>query len=334
MAFCSNSRINSYDAVIDQLVQLNQAAGKDKNDISILISQVSGSTKDANARFDDFSKGLDIKCKTGNTLLNEYLKKVQADRLDYETKIINAKKDNELKQTDVSKYNKQIEEANAELETLKKQIATEYQNFRTHGAEAEQKLLIIKTLRDIITDELVAPVKGSSFIQLQTFNDKVKELKTLLDKSSDSTYSPLVSTLLSLAQAKGFTDQKILSQILDVLSKLDANLRQFRDSQNNAGKDHIQNLKEQSKNKVIQITSLRVLLGNDSNVISDNLNLISSSQKDIEHIDREVLRKTEELQYWTKLCDNQREVEKRELAFREDLDAKLRTVSTTVLDLN
>jgi len=235
----------------------------------------------------------------------------------------------------LKKYAGQVADAKKALDLLKKQIKQEIKNIKEFGSEAEGKLVIIKTLRDIITDELLADAntRASSFVQLQTFNDKLHELKALLENSHDTMYSGLVTTLLALAEAKGFSDQKILKQILDVLKKLETSLLAFRKKQDTEGQNNIKNLKTQAKEKVNQIKSLaKLITTNKSNQI-DNDTIIKSSAKSVKMLDAEVARKSGESGFWNKLCLYQDGLKKASDAFKTDMTEKFRDVSSKLLEL-
>ena len=86
MAFCSNSKAASFSGILDKLVQLNQAAGKDANEISLLVSQVSSSTQESNNNFDTFITGLVSRCSQGSQVQSDFMAKLDADRLSVLTK--------------------------------------------------------------------------------------------------------------------------------------------------------------------------------------------------------------------------------------------------------
>ena len=340
MAFCSNSKAASFSGILDKLVQLNQAAGKDANEISLLVSQVSSSTQESNNNFDTFITGLVSRCSQGSQVQSDFMAKLDADRLSVLTKSndataaitsIGGQKDGLLDQVSSTK---------ADLEKLKADIKTAYEEYKTYGVEAEQKLVVIKTLRDIISDELLAAsgdtpsANASSFVQLKTFNDKLGQLKTLLEKSQDNSYAPLVSTLLSLAEKKGFADSSILNQILTVLNTLESSLKEFRDKQDTNGKANIKTLKDQAEEKVTQVKLLSTMVAGYTSDIEDNNNIVKAGVLDMGVIDAEKLRKIDEAAYWTKICDYQLLVKGKEDTFRAAFVAKVKDVTKKLVDLN
>lgn len=258
-----------------------------------------------------------------------------ADQLSLEARSNEAADANKKIIGDLKKYSGDVEAAKKDLQDKKKQIKTEIENIRISGSEAEGKLVIIKTLRDIITDELLADsnTKASSFVQLQTFNDKLHELKVLLENSHDTMYSGLVTTLLTLAETKGFSDQKILRQILDVLKKLETSLVEFRKKQDTEGKTNIKTMKQQAKEKINQIKSLAKLITNAKSNQIDNENIIKSSAKSVAMLKAEIARKNGESAFWNKLCLFQDGLKKSAHEFKKNMTDKFRDVSSKLLEL-
>ncbi len=333
IAFSSTSKLASFDGVISKLVQLNQAAGKDSSDISILVSQVASATKESNQKFDSFMEGLVNRCDTGKKLQSTFAEKLNNDILAIKTRSANAQKDNAKFENDNAGNNKDLRNAQNSLEDLKAQIAKAYGDLETFGSEAERKLVILKTLRDIITDELLAPTKGQSFVQLRTFNDKLHELKGLLEKSNDAQFTPLVSTLITLAQAQNFADQGILNQILAVLSKLEANLVEFRKKQESNDQKNIRDQKGLAMQKVTQIKTLANMIAGNESLIVDNNNLVASSEKDIAAIQKEIQRKATEVTYFTKICAFEDDLKVKEEAYRKSFADKVREIENKLIDL-
>lgn len=331
ISFCSSSKIVSMSAILDKLVQLNQAAGKDHNDIGLLVSQVSQAFKENGEKFDEFYGGLKSGCTGGSDLLKNFNQKLEADIIVLENRSNEAESDNKKLVESRGKYTEDMKKSHEELKALGEQIKKELEEFKVYGSEAETKLVIIKTLRDIITDELLGEQKGQSFIQLQTFNDKLRELKSLLSNSKDGVYAPLVSTLLALAEGKGFSDQKILQQILEVLGKLEKNLREFRDKQNKDGKENIKNLKNQAKEKKTQIKSLFTMIADANSNIQNNETIIKTNKSDVAVIKKEIERKQGEGKYWDSICEYQSHVNESAHQFRSAFESKLKNVNSELL---
>ena len=331
IALSSSSKAVSYDGIMDKLIEMNEAAGKDKNQISLLIAKVSTATQEANEKFDRFINDLVTRCSSGTRLQETYIKKIEADVLSAKARSNTASSDNKSLASSKITYGSQLAASQKELKALKKSINAAYEQYRVYGIEAEQKLVVIKTLKDIITDELLAK-HGQSFVQVETFSDKVHELKAML-KDSDDSMSPLVSTLLELAEAKGFSNKKILSQILTVLNKLQVNVEKFRKSQETSGKQTIRDIQTQAKEKVKQIRSIARLLSDNNSQIIDNENIVAAAARDVTAFENHKIRKLKESQYWKKICKYQDGVKTRESNFRYAFTRKIKEVSAKLAEM-
>jgi len=231
------------------------------------------------------------------------------------------------------------------LKDLEAKIGEEIEHLKTYAIEAEQKLVVIKTLRDIINDELLnAQVSGNnvrdtakaaepSFVQLKTFTAKLGELKTLLSQSHESLYTPLLTTLLSLAETRGFSDSGILRQILDTVGKLEGSLREFRNKQETEGKTNIKNLKGQAQEKVKQIKSLAAILAADISSEKENLAVQEKAKTDLESLDKEIARKKGEVAYWEKICLYQEGIKNKEQEWDREFAGKIGAIKDKLLGL-
>jgi len=335
ISFCSTTRVQNFDGLIDKLIELNQAAGKDSNDIGIELSSIEQNHNDIKSAELAYAEGASSRCSAAKLLQESLIKNLNADKLAITTRSHKAEEDNKLIDEQVAKLTGQIKVEREGLHALEKSIDDEIENIRVYGSEAEHKLVVVKALRDIITDELLAAPhqqQQHSFIQLAEFNDKIHELKALLQNSNDGIYSPLVSTLLSLAEERGFSDQKILEQILTLLNKLEKNLTEFRHKQKTEGKQNIKNLKEQAKQKLNQIKAIGNLLATNVSNKKDNTNIIESGVKDASSLDHEVARKSKEADQWRKLCDHQDQLKARFQGFSDAFASKIKQAKTQYLD--
>lgn len=334
IAFSSSSKAVSFDGIMNKLIELNKAAGKDNGSISLLVAKVNSATEQANEKFDRFISNLVEKCRSGDSIQSAYLSKIQGDILEARAAANKAETDNKTKENEKVQYGRDLAAGQKQLSELKAQIAKAYENYRNFGIEAEQKLVVIKVLQDIITDELVAKNrKGKSFIQVETFNDKVRELQAMLANADDS-MSPLVSTLLTMAESRGFSDQGTLSKILAVLGKLHASVSAFRKRQETDGMKAINNLKIQAKQKVIQIRTIAKLLKEVKSQITENRTIIETSARNVKLFEKNSIRKTSEHQYWKKICKYQDGIQAKETAFRQAFSAKISSVSSKLALIN
>ena len=333
LALSSSSKITSLEGVLSKLVQLNTVAGKENAEISVLISKVASSVEDANLKFNDFMDGVVNRCNTGKELQNSFINKLEEDIVAIKARSNQANDDNADIEKKNAGYLTQVAYINTDLNDLKYEITKAFEEYKQFAVEAEQKRVIIKTLRDIITDELISPSNGQSFIQVQNFNSKVNELKTLLEKNDDAQFSPLVSALVTLAQNNNFADQGILNQILSVLNNLDKNIKQFRDRQDSNHTENIKILKNRAQSKITQIQTLSDMINSNHSIQTDNTNIIATAEKDIAAIEAEKARKQTEITYYAKICAYEDGIKAQEDSFRASFSEKVRELENKTIDL-
>lgn len=332
-SFCSSTQSDSYNGLIDQLVELNTAAGADSNTISILVSQISAAHKDNAAKYQGFAKDLKARCASGTTVLTDYVALLRQDRLNIQARATKATDANVGIVVERTKQVNSLKTSKTELKAMEARITLEVNTIVRYGAEAEKKMAIIKSLRDIITDELLKPSAATSFIQLNTYNNQLNELKTVLENSHDNLYTPLITSLLSLAQGSGFSDQKILAQILEILNRLETNLKAFRTKQNTEGRTNLRSMKKIAAEKMVQIQTVARLIATANSTVLENTNIVEVSTRDSASIDTDIVRKTAEIAYWSKLCVYQENLRVRAEAFANSYTSKIKDVSSRLLDL-
>ena len=313
LILCSytQSRTKNMEVILNQFVQLNQAAGKDKEVVSMIVSQVSSAFKDNNEREESVHGGILDRCTAGQKVLQEYIKKLETDLLALNANIEATKGEIEVAEKDGQNYLKQLENLKTDLMEQKKRATDEITNYQNLGAESEKKLVAIKAIRDVITDELLTP-DGQSFLQLQTqeFSRQVNDLKNMLRevKAKESIFSPILSTLLQLAQNKNFADQQILVKVIEVLKKFEQNIKDFRIKQQHEGKQIIEDLKksigatkDQARNVVnlLQERKSKIASGQDNNI---------NDGKNAKNFSDTIKRKKDEIVYWDNICKYQTKI--------------------------
>jgi len=305
---------------------------KKKNEIGIVISTVSEAVKVEFGKFDAFYTNSKNAHDQGVTLLKNFIGKLEGDILASHTACNKATAENIRLKKERDQHGADIHKAQADLKALQDMAHKEVKEFKEFGAEAEHKLVIIKALRDIITDELLGEQKGRhSFVQLQTFNDKLHELKTLLENSNDVMYAPLVATLLSLSEGRGFSDQKILGQILTALNNLEKNLLAFRKKQDDSLKKNLLTLKASMGEKLNQIKTLAKMIAQANSNIQDNDTICATANRDVKSINNERDRKAKELAYWMSLGNYQAEIARYAKVGHDAFNAKLKSATTALL---
>jgi len=191
------------------------------------------------------------------------------------------------------------------LARVRKEMTDIVIQYHAGVAEADAKLMVVKQLRDIIEDELINPTGGKSFIQISKFNEKLKDLKTLIEKSGDRFYTPIIQTLVQLASEQNFSDQKILQTILKNLNALEASLKKFKEEKEVSLKVTLKNLKAQEDNLVTQMQDYHHLEQryiSDVTEASENTKILNDQ---LLTIASEISRKEDELKNINHLCDTE-----------------------------
>jgi hypothetical protein len=301
-AFVLGAKSTTFDKIMTKLVQMHQDIGSDESEIVLKVQQVKESISAAGERVGQFFSEAEAGCNGGDNLMQEYIQHLQEDQQKlqggknhYDSFAVTHGESAHADSQELEQYKGELEKAHEELQEL---IA----DLRRYGIEAEEKLVLIKYLKDIITDELLKAPEQASFIQLKTFNDKMRQLKVLLEKTHDSQYAPLVTTLLTILETRGFSDQGILQNILDVLGKLEQNLRDFRDKQEHNGQEAIERKKEEIKNKLEQIKHKGHRIADARSEIQNAIRQSAKIEKELALLDVEIARKQSEEKYWSELC--------------------------------
>jgi len=175
--------------------------------------------------------------------------------------------------------------------------------YKAGVSESDSKLYVVKQLRDIIEDELLNP--GKSFIQVNEFNSKLKDLQMLVKKSGDTLYTPIIATLVELASEQNFSDQKILKAILSNLKALEENINKFKAEKKTALKVTLKTLKAQEQNLVGQLQDyahLEQRYVSDVTEANENTAVLTDT---LLNLNNEIARKEDELRNIDHLCDTE-----------------------------
>jgi len=177
-------------------------------------------------------------------------------------------------------------------------------SYRERISESNEKLVVVKQLRDIIEDELLNDMRrDSSFIQLTNFKSKLSILQYLVNKSKDEFYSPILSVLVHLASEKNFSDQSILKEILSNINQLEGSIRAFIKTQEITFTESLKNLKQEEENLQKELDTFkkfeRFLISSMHFAVA-NRKILS---KDLAHLKSEIKRKRSEQSMFNKLCE-------------------------------
>lgn len=153
-----------------------------------------------------------------------------------------------------------------------------------------KKMVVVRVLKNIISDELFT--HSPSFVQVQVskFNQKLEELKNLLSSDKDSLYTPILSALVGLASERQFSDPKILRQILQNLNRLQASLVQFRQKEEAAYTNDTNGLHAQLNTLRSELRTYRRSLMILNYRRRKQTHLISYAKHSIAHFNRELQR--------------------------------------------
>jgi len=303
------------------LIQQDLEAAGESDRFALAANDIGKAVEESNNAFEAFYNDQAVKGEAGRNLLLEFITKLEEDSVAVQNAINHFQSFAETHGESAHHTREQIDEAKAELERRNAEIDQAVHDYTQYGVEAEQKLITIKFLKDIIEDELVSHSAGdTSFVQLKTFNDKMKELKGMLEKSHDSKFAPLVTTLLTLAEQRGFSDQNLLNQILNTLDKLANSIREFRHNQEKTGKKLIDDARDQAAHKHEEITTLSKNLEETLSQLRNAQTVGKKLQGEHALLDREIQRKKGELVFWDDIIAYQHQLHEKKKEERDDAD--------------
>jgi septal ring factor EnvC (AmiA/AmiB activator) len=224
---------------------------------------------------------------------------------------------------EITKAEGDIKATGIKLNENKKSIDQQLEDFKLVATETDQKLNVVKTLRDIITDELLNNAHGHSFVQLNKFTDKLNELKGMLNSETDSLYTPLVSVLLELASEQNFTDQTIMKKILENINNLESNLRTFRQQKESGLNSELKNLKSTGINLGKIINAYENMRAQSFSKKIDAQHYIHFYTNEITHFNAEKARKTDELGLLQKICNFEKNAHAKDKQSLQDFKTKV-----------
>jgi len=315
IAFCSSStKQDKFPSILQQFVELNEAMGADKPvDAAVTIAQVANAVQTAKKKSADFFRTLETHCASAVAAIKNSIKELGTSSDDAKNQLNKWKVHLTTATKDAKDAQENIVKARQQLKAIKKRVAKLAMDYRVYASEADKKLMVVKVLRDIITDELYN--KGPrALVQINKFQQKLSELKELLNNNSDSLYSPIISVLLDLATEQNFADQGVLKKILQNLTNLDKALKDFRLKQEKALDEEMKNVRAQAKNTRQRIRAYRRMRSQSNSKRIDATHYINFYTHEIAHFTAETGRKQEELNMFTKLCEFEKSVHKKSVA--------------------
>jgi hypothetical protein len=300
---CSTSQ---YSNIINQFIELNNELGNPREDVGVIISNVKNVITDEEKQEASNFNELSQLCNSAETLVNGAITKLGND-ITESTKNLNEWKGVlESSTVQVKRTEGNISETGRKVAEGQDRIERTLEDFKVLATETDQKLNVVKTLRDIITDELLNHNGAHSFVQLNKFTDKLNELKTMLNSESDSLYSPLVSVLITLASEQNFSDQAVLKKILENINNLENNLKQFRAAKEESLNNELKNMRASNVNLGRIKNAYNNMRTQSLSRQIDAQHYIHFYTNEINHFNAEKNRKNDELELVRKICNFER----------------------------
>lgn len=298
-ALCENQQ-----RLTSRLVELNSLVGADHVEIEKLQAEMESGLQKVFDQFQAQQKVYLDNCKKGEAALTTYKEKLQEDLNHCEATI--TKSQTQLSQSDekMAKANSDLLKAKDALLANRNVLNNQASDLANFIIEADQKLTVLKQLRNIATDELLSEENPGSFVQLSSFVQKVEELKGLM-KKDDAMYAPLLTSLISLASSKSYVNQDILNRILKAIQKFSDNIRKAVTEMKEELDKKKETIIEENENIMKQAILFRQQI---SDVRTEHIsadNRIRRSNLEKNHLQNELKRKDQELKLWLRGCKRQ-----------------------------
>jgi len=319
----------AFQEIVDDFVEVHKEASHEV-DLGLVLSDVKISLQAGEKRYKEFLSGFVTSCTNAKGKLSSHIKRLENASDEAKNQIANTWGHQLTKgRAGIKEAQSGADKAQASLVQIGKDMEKIVLDYHHGVSEADSKLIIVKQLRDIIEDELLNPA-GKSFIQIGTFNAKLKDLEALIKKSGDTLYTPILETLVQLASEQNFSDQKILHAILKNLNALADNIRKFKKERKVAMNVTLVTLKKQEENLVQQLQDYHHLEQryiSDVTEANENMNILSDT---LLNLASEIARKEDELKSIDHLCDTENKMFKdglqRIAAVRNDVNDAVNTV--------
>jgi phage shock protein A len=291
---------------------LNEAVGNQKEDIGVMLANVKNTLEKGRKQHEEHFRTLSNHCATANSKIQASIVKLTQATTDSQNTLNQWKSSIAQATKERKDATDNIKTAKGQLKAFQKRVDKLLLDYKVVAEEADQKLNVVKLLRDIITDELLNRSPGS-FVQLSKFQQKLNELKGMLNNNNDSLYAPIVTVLLDLATEQNFSNQGVLKKILENLTSLNASLTNFRSKQEDGLKKEEKNLHGQMKNTMDRINAYSKMRAQATSKGLDANHYIKFYTHEITHFNAEKARKLEEQRMFGKLCDYEKNANKQDV---------------------
>ncbi len=324
VSFCSCSTKDKFASILQQFVELNEAMGVERVDVGVIVAQVKNTLNSGQKSYTSFFRTLEAQCSAGKAKLSATINATSQSINEANSNINNWNKNLASAVADIKDAQANINKGNVQLTGLRRTVDKLNMDYKVYATEADKKLNIVKVLRDMITDELLNRTPGA-LVQVTKFQEKLNELKELLNNNSDSLYSPMISVLLDLATEQNFSDQSVLRKILQNLNNLNNALLTFRTNQEKTLTSEMSSLRKQMRNVKSRIRTYFRMKAQATSKQIDASNYLAFYRNEVTHFTAENTRLADQLNLFNKLCDFERSVGKQG---RASFGAMRTTVST------
>jgi chromosome segregation ATPase len=274
--------------------------GVPKEDVGVILANVKNQLNKSKHTHESFFRSITTQCASAVAKINSRITSLTNSITDATNSLNTWKKNQGAAIKERKDAQSQMNSARAQLKKLRAQVSKLIMDYKVYAAEADKKIHVVKILRDIINDELYNRLP--KLVQVNKFQQKLAELKGLLNNNNDSLYAPIISVLLDLATEQNFADQGVLKKILTNLNNLDKSLKDFRAKQEKSLTDGMKALKASIKNTKQRLAAYRRMRHQALSKEIDAGHYISFYNHEIEHFAAEKGRITDELHLFQKLC--------------------------------
>jgi len=273
-------------------------------------------------------------CKTGSSYINDFSNKLKGDSLTAKGAINKAEKSKAKAQADLTKFQKEFKASKEAVRAAHLREEKEKRHFERLLIEADNKLIVIKRVGDLIEDELLNG-KAPSLVQVNTISEKLNELKTMLEKSDDSMFATVIGALLETVSLQNLSDQGILRNIfIYSKKKIKTNILAWKKKAIKDNKNVRKIAAKALKAKLKSLAALGKLIVVAKSDIVHSARKIEELKAAITHLDHAIKRKARDLKHWNSLCDNQAQIAKLFRDARQALKAKVDKVAKHLLNLH
>jgi hypothetical protein len=324
-------RADAVNQIIDELVELNKELTHNA-EIGRMVSQIRASLSNSAKIFNAFYKVVEKNCNAVHKSLDGFVKTLEGDKLSANSEASRLRTSIAKHQRNAVQFAKQLRNTKKALRSSLNRHSKEGKLFRGRKLEAENKLIVIRHVTNIINDELLNSNKPASLIQVNTISSKLQELKNLIAYDNDAMFASVVSSLIEMSSEQNLNDQNTLNKLLNALRRLEAKINTWRTV---ALKDQRRIVRLNQVANAAKLKSIRAL----SKLVVEARSHITGSQKQMAEIAnglglvvRGIARKLKEKVALKTVCDDQARVQREAVQAYTQLTAKTHDVAKAVLN--